>query len=164
VRFTPFDAVGGERPDLALQFRLAELRAGDRVAYASGDAVAPAVERGTVVYRHSGGAIGEGAEARGTTFEQACILLTPTALRDGPDVVLEGALDTSLAPDLVGRANDLAPIAFDDGDRPIVTYGEAAAIDALGRRLELATTVRGGAIVIVVDGAWLAQAAFPVTI
>lgn len=80
------------------------------------------------------------------------------------DLVVEGTFTTpmTLPPN---RAAEHAPLSFRDAaGTAIVEVGSAWAIDATGNRLAIATSFVDGVARHVVPAAWLATAAFPITI
>jgi PKD repeat protein len=163
VRFVPAEA-GVSSDALALGYALRSVRAGDHSFFARESAAQPELERyDTILFRHPGG-VEERYHVRATGIEQTFVIADETHLRSGHDLIVEGALTGALTPDLARRTSDHDPIAFAYQDRVAVTCGTAIAIDARGDRLTLRTTAPEGAMQIIVDGAWLAQAAFPVTI
>jgi len=79
------------------------------------------------------------------------------------DLVIAGQITTRLLCARAGRAHQR--LVFHDGNgRPLVEYGYAFAIDAAGRRFAVDTSFDGEHVVLTVDGAWLAQAQFPLTV
>lgn len=79
------------------------------------------------------------------------------------DLVVEGAIVTALR--AVSRAPAHGPLRFGEVDGAVrVEYGAAFVFDAAGRRAEIATGLDGDTIRLVVPGAWLAEATWPVTI
>jgi hypothetical protein len=79
------------------------------------------------------------------------------------DVVVRGRIDSELRAQPFEDAH--RGITFHDGaGNALVSYGAAIAIDANGARTPVTTGFDGDTIRLTVPGAWLAEAAFPVTI
>ncbi|MBL8900743.1 MAG: hypothetical protein JNM84_24135, partial [Planctomycetes bacterium] len=82
---------------------------------------------------------------------------------DGGDLVVRGAIRTELRAEK--RAAQHAELRFADERGEIaLTYGSAFAIDARGRRLELASSFDGTHLEIRIDAAWLAEATLPLLV
>lgn len=80
------------------------------------------------------------------------------------DLVVCGRVETALRA-AVGIASAHAELSFaDPRGTPLVRYGAAFAVDALGRREPLPTIYDGERITLTVPQAWLARATFPVTV
>lgn len=107
------------------------------------------------------GSIVEVYDVRADGLEQSFVLTHNPAAAG--DLVIRGAITSAL------RTQDAAPahqkLTFIDADgHAIVEYGVAQAFDAAGNRIDVLTGVRGSEITLTVPGAWLAKAAFPVTV
>ena len=79
------------------------------------------------------------------------------------DLVISGRVATRLRAVRTPRGHQKL-LFVDDAGRPILEYGHAFAIDAAGRRVAAETSFDGEQIALTVDGDWLAQASFPVTV
>lgn len=124
------------------------------------DGSAPRHARAEFRYEYRFGVLTEAYDVRTDGLEQTFVLQQRVA--EG-DLVVTGEVATALhgevAPDGGG-----ALLYRDDAGREILTYGRAIAFDARGSRIAVPTTLDGDRISLTVPGAWLAQAAFPVTI
>ncbi len=79
------------------------------------------------------------------------------------DLVVRGEVGTALhAAPVADRHGDV--VFFDAAGDPILTYGAATAVDAQGRSAAMRTRYEGGSFELVLDGAWLASAQFPVVV
>jgi hypothetical protein len=111
-------------------------------------------------YCHPG--ITEAYDVRPEGVEQTFVIHRQPAR--GGELVVIGRLDSELRASASPTATH-GPIALcDETGREVVRYGAAFAVDALGRRLPLTTSCDGARVCLTVPGAWLAAAAFPVTI
>jgi hypothetical protein len=79
------------------------------------------------------------------------------------DLVIRGRITTELHCAATAAAHQ-ALLFRDEQGNPIVRYGEAFAIDALGRRCDVSTAFDGEHVTLTVSAAWLAQAQFPLTV
>lgn len=93
--------------------------------------------------------------------EQSFVIDQPPAGRG--DLVVRGRLDTPLQMPQVDAAHQTLWLR-DALGRAVISYGAATAIDADGTRLALATSIRDGEVTLRVPAAWLASAAFPITV
>ena len=112
-------------------------------------------------YRFDG--VTEAYDVRDDGVEQTFIVARRPA-RAG-DLVVEGRLQTPLlakGPEGAPRHGEL--LFTDARGTPIIRYGAALAIDANGDRTPVTTTLDGDVVRLTVPGAWLAVAAFPVTV
>jgi PKD repeat protein len=155
-----------DREDLAIGLVLRAVRAGEAAVFERGAraAASPRLAAGgrALSYAHAP-EIEERYEALRAGFEQTFVLAGSAALASGADVTLEVAFETTLVP-AERPGGDLKAISFGDGDRAVLTYGEALAIDAAGSRRRVPVRLAGDALEIVLDGAWLAGARFPITV
>ncbi len=89
-------------------------------------------------------------------------------LRERPatsgDVVVRGRITSELIADERGPAHAAIEFRAPATNEVLVRYGCAFAIDARGRKLEIESSFDGESIGLHVPGAWLADAAFPVTV
>jgi len=123
---------------------------------------APAHFRSEWRYEFRWPGLTEAYDVRADGVEQTFVVQRRPAQRG--DLVLTGRVDTALAP-AAAIASAHGPIAFADaGGRELVRYGAAFAVDALGRKLAIATTCAGALVRLTVPEAWLRAAQFPVTI
>jgi hypothetical protein len=142
---------GGDAPPVAATFALRAATAGEQ-PLAVGDAM-PSLAGQRVTYER--GAVRELFDLRTAGIEQMFVL---GALPNRHDLTLDVAVTTSLAHRVDGDAH-----AF-TGAHGGVRYGAALAIDANGRRLDVATTWTGGALRITVPASFLATAALPLLV
>jgi hypothetical protein len=111
-------------------------------------------------YAYVRGGVAEVYDMRPEGIEQSFVI----AERPAPgELVIQGQIDTELRCAAVGPAHQ-ALVFHDHAGVAIVRYGEAFAIDAVGRRTEVATAYDGGTVSLTVAGGWLAQATFPVVV
>ena len=106
------------------------------------------------------GAVVEAYDVRVEGLEQTFVL------RQRPpagDLVVRGRVASDLQP--VGLGGGHQELWFADAaGQPLVGYGAATAVDARGDRRPMQTTVVDGRLELRVDGAWLAEAAYPVVL
>ncbi|MCC7066768.1 MAG: hypothetical protein IT456_28495 [Planctomycetes bacterium] len=106
------------------------------------------------------GAVVEAYDVRVEGLEQTFVL------RQRPpagDLVVRGRVASDLQP--VGLGGGHQELWFaDDAGRPLVGYGAATAVDARGDRQPMQTTFVDGRLELRIDGAWLAEAAYPVVL
>lgn len=107
------------------------------------------------------GLVVEAYDLRRDGLEQTFVLRGAPGGSGGLEI--RGAITTPLHADAVGDAHQALRFCDDQG-RHIVTYGAATAIDARGRRMAMTTRFADGEVVLRLDGAWLATAAFPVVV
>ncbi len=93
-------------------------------------------------------------------LEQYFVLSEP--LPGSGDLILEGALSTTLAPRQQGRLEGAARFPLGGGQE--LHYGPAMAHDAAGRRVAVAISLEQGRVRLVVPGEWLAEALYPVVV
>jgi hypothetical protein len=106
------------------------------------------------------GAVVEAYDVRVEGLEQTFVL------RQRPpagDLVVRGRVASDLQP--VGLGGGHQELWFADAaGRPLVGYGAATAVDARGHRWPMQTTIVDGSLELRVDGAWLAEAVYPVVL
>lgn len=103
----------------------------------------------------------EAYDVRRDGVEQRFVIVSRPARVDDLEIV--GRVDSELS--AAARDPEHAAILFRDAaGRPLVRYGEAFAIDSGGCRTPVRTAYDGSRITLVVDGRWLSDAAFPVTV
>lgn len=93
--------------------------------------------------------------------EQQFLLERPLAVEG--ELRIEGKVDTALAPVHAGRARR-GGTRFEGPDGTAVNYGAVTVIDAAGARLSAAVEAAADSVSIVIDGAWLRAAAYPVLV
>ncbi len=162
VRFVP-EVDGVPRTDLSLGLTVERASAGATVLFERGDSPVAPEARGdaAVVFRH--GKVEERYDVRGHGVEQSFAIASDAGLRAGADLVLAGAIRSSLvaSPD----AGHDGAILFSSSGTGILRYGKATAIDAAGQRIAAPVALDGaGGLTIAVPGAWLATATFPIAI
>ncbi|MBI5849450.1 MAG: hypothetical protein HZB39_00195 [Planctomycetes bacterium] len=151
--------LGASYPEnLPLVWRTRELRAGGRVVVRAEHPRRPDWTATRCEFAHD--RVVEAYDVRDDGIEQTFTIAAP--LGDG-DLEIVGDLRTAL------RAATRAPkhgelIFCGPRGEKLVHYGAATAIDASGRRSPVASGFDGEAIVLVVDGGWLADAAYPVVV
>lgn len=134
------------------------VRVGGQELLGTGD---PVVTQAEYRYEYRHGVVTEAYDVLAEGLEQTFVLLHKPS--QGGDLVITGAVQTALRSK--GRAPAHQALVFTDAaGRAILDYGRAFAIDAKGRRVEVLTGHEAGAISLHVPGAWLATAAFPVTV
>ncbi|MCA8952078.1 MAG: hypothetical protein KDE27_21390 [Planctomycetes bacterium] len=107
------------------------------------------------------GGIVEAWDIRAEGLEQTFVLSARPAATG--DLVITGEIETALV--AAARAAAHAPLVFADAaGTPIASYGAATAIDANGRRRAMTTAFEHGEVTLALDGAWLADAAYPVVV
>jgi hypothetical protein len=107
------------------------------------------------------GGVTEVYEVRTDGLEQMFVVRQRPAA--GGDLVVEGEVFTALR--AAERYPQHAALRFVDGaGNAILDYGAAVAVDANGARTAMTTSYDDGRIRLTLDGAWLAQAAFPLTV
>jgi hypothetical protein len=107
------------------------------------------------------GGIVEAYDVRDEGLEQTFVLRARPAATG--DLIITGAIDTALHA-MGGEAGPQGIVFVDDSGRQILNYGAATAIDARGNSTAMRTTLVDGEISLRLDGNWLANAAFPVTV
>jgi hypothetical protein len=101
----------------------------------------------------------EAYDARHNGVEQTFTLLRPL----GPgDLVITGRVDTLLSCSPTAAAPQ--DLTFHGADGPTIRYGRAVAIDAGGRRADVATAWDGARIRLTLAGGFLRDAAYPVVV
>lgn len=106
------------------------------------------------------GAVVEAYDVRVEGLEQTFVV------RQRPpagDLVVRGRVGTDLQPVGVGGGHQELWFA-DAAGRALVGYGAATAVDARGDRRAMQSTIVDGRLELRVDGAWLAEAVFPVVL
>lgn len=79
------------------------------------------------------------------------------------DLVVRGRIVTPLQVPQIDAAHQALSLC-DQAGHAVISYGAATAIDARGARLSLTTSVSGNEVTLRVPAAWLAGAAFPITV
>lgn len=145
----------------SLRWRTTSVRLGGHElldAVRGGDVAAPITSDWRCEYRF--GALTEAYDVLAGGLEQTFVLHERPA--DG-DLVIRGAVTTGLCADEVEPV--CRSLTFRDAEgRELIAYGRATAIDAVGRRCDVATGFAGGAITLTVPGEWLAEAVLPVVV
>ncbi len=158
VAFVP--VLGESAPrNLPLRWASTEVRVGTQILEAGSRGI---VERGPwrISFRVADGVV-EAYDVRDDGVEQTFVL--ERRLAHAGDLVIRGRLDSELRADDGAFAH--AAIDFRDASgRDVVRYGAATVIDATGARLPMQSRHVDGVIELVVPGAWLANAAYPVVV
>jgi hypothetical protein len=148
------DAVGCA----ALAFRVTSLRIGGHELHDA--ARTPTMQWTATRYEYEHGTFVAAYDVRAEGVEQTFVVPRPTGELHG-DLVVSLHVDGALAP----RANDDGGIAFVDALGNVrVTATAPVAIDANGVRRAMRTEVDGATVRYRCDAAWLARAAWPVTV
>lgn len=116
--------------------------------------------QGSWRYEYRYDAITEAYDVRHEGLEQTFVLRSKPA---NGDLVICGQVTTQL------RAENVAPALqsltfYDDAQRAIIKYGQAIAFDAVGNRVDVATSYNNGAITLTVPASWMEQAVLPITV
>ncbi|TAJ16148.1 MAG: hypothetical protein EPO68_11565, partial [Planctomycetota bacterium] len=158
VEITP--PLGQDAPrSLPLVFALESIDLGaTRVLTASG-AVEPVQDGQSARYVHGGGIV-ERYDARVDGLEQSFVL--DERPQGAGDLVVRGRASTELVPEAKGAGLFFRAAGL-DGDRGL-EYGGVTGIDANGRRMPGSVTWLGDAIELRLPAAFVATAAFPLTI
>jgi len=148
---------GGQQPTLA--WRTESIRAGSKTLCVP--SFAAALAAGPHVVEARGDDVVERYEIRADGVEQSFVIRRRP--EQAGDLVIEGVVTTELATPPVAPANRSLAF-FDRSGRHVVTYGAATVIDAAGATQEVATSFADGRVRLHVSGAFLARAAYPVTV
>ena len=106
------------------------------------------------------GSLVEAYDVREDGLEQTFVL----AERSGAgDLVIAGGITTGLRPRPADPGHH-GIVYVDELDRPILGYGAATAIDAMGNTLPLVTAVDDGTLTLRVPAQWLANATYPIVV
>lgn len=107
------------------------------------------------------GGVVEAYDVRLEGLEQTFVLRARPAAAG--DLVLRGAVTTALHAAAVEAAHQ-ALTFHDEAGVPIVTYGAAVAVDALGKRAAMTTTFAHGIVELRLAADWLQRATFPIVV
>lgn len=107
------------------------------------------------------GGVVEAYDVRAEGLEQTFVIRQRPAILG--DLEVRGSITTALHAAATAAAHQ-AIVFHDDAGKPILTYGAATAVDARGRRQPMTTRHEGGQMVLHLDGAWLADATFPIVV
>jgi len=159
---TFYPRVARDRTNQPLRWRTRSIRSGPcELLPAASVAAAPAPRATGFRVEIDHGAAIETYEATAEGVEQSFLVHRPERLAGDLEIV--GEVSSSLR--AAARAPAHAPLAFSDpAGTPVVSYGAATAIDACGRRLPMTSAFADGRITLRVPAAWLATAAWPVTV
>ncbi|MBL8896558.1 MAG: hypothetical protein JNM84_02970 [Planctomycetes bacterium] len=157
VAFFPLRGEAGE--NMPLRWTTRSVRVGGKeLLNASAEAYAEHSDWRYVLHH---GALDERYDVRREGVEQSFVLHAKPA--HSGDLVIEGALETALVPSASEPAHRPLEFHLADGT-PLVTYGSALAIDAAGRTTPVLTSIANGAIRLQLEGAWIAEASFPLVV
>ncbi|MBK9385784.1 MAG: hypothetical protein IPN34_13320 [Planctomycetes bacterium] len=158
--FELFPALGTTRASSApLRWRTRSIAIGEHELARDAAAAPRRLDDRTVVFEHE--LWTERYEIRPEGVEQLFLLAERPDAHG--DLVIRGAIETPLQ--AAARARQHAEIVFrDEAGAALVSYGAALAYDAGGRTIAMPSSFQEGEIALHLDGAWLAQASFPVTI
>lgn len=112
-------------------------------------------------YTYVLGNVREVYDVRADGVEQSFVIAQRPAAAG--DLVICGRIDSELRCAPVAAAHQ-ALVFRDLAGNAIVRYGEAFAIDALGRRTGVATTYDGDTVMLTVAATWISTAQFPITV
>lgn len=151
------------QPDLSFHFQLKAIRSGQEFYLDEADrnSTRPVTAGNEIAYPRGRG-ITEVYQALDSGVEQLFVLeqnLHPA----GESLFITGEVMTGLTPESPTLRTSRG-IIFYAGDNPIVRYGAATAIDALGRQWRAELELDGDQLSIILDSAWLRQAAYPVIV
>ncbi|MCA8975722.1 MAG: hypothetical protein KDC98_13450 [Planctomycetes bacterium] len=158
--FTFYPLVGDLGPNQPLRWRTASVHRGE---HALVDGTAPAPDPVTsdwrCEYRH--GVVTEAYDVLAAGVEQTFVLAVRPA--GSGDLVITGEITTALqAEPRTARHGEIEFAASFCG--PLVRYGKATVVDAGGDRAPVRTAFDGERITLIVDGAFLDSAAYPITV
>ena len=155
-------AVGDEDNAESWRWRTLSVRIGGRDLVTPADLARPTHVRADHRYEYHYPAIIEAYDVRVEGVEQTFVL--DRRIAGGGNLEVTGEIETALravdTPAAVQR-----PLAFTDSSgRERIRYGVALAIDAFGRERAVRSRFDSGRVTLTLDGDWLADAAYPVTI
>jgi hypothetical protein len=160
--FVFYPLLGKDHPEnLPLRWTTERVRVGGLVLADGG--ARPEHHRQAWRYEYRYGTVTEAYDVRADGVEQSFVVHVRPACAG--DLVVEGRFATRLSPaaSLVQAAH--AALTFADAaGQPLVRYGKAFAIDALGRSTPVTTGFDGARVQLTVPAAWLEHAAFPVVV
>lgn len=149
--------------DQKFDFELKSISSGSLFYLADADRKnSPPVKEGNVVFYPRPLGITEVYQALDSGVEQLFILeqnLNPP----GKNFLITGEVTTNLRAESP-RLRSSRGITFYSGNAPVIRYGAAKVIDAMNRELRAELELEGNQLSIVIDSAWLRQAAYPVTV
>jgi hypothetical protein len=157
--FTFYPVLGAAWPaNLPLAWRTRSIQSGSQELV---EGARPAVHHAgwRVELRYAG--VTEVYDLRADGVEQSFVFARRPETRG--DLVIAGAITTELACAPVTERHGALTFHAGDGT-PIVRYGEAFAIDAAGKRTDVATSFDGATIRLHVPDAWLAAAIYPIVV
>ena len=158
--FTFYPYLGPDYPEnLPFAWRNTRVQIGNQVLVAEGATPQHSHSDYRYEYRHAG--VTEAYDVRIDGVEQTfTISQKPTA---SGALVIRGDVQSKLRAAAVASAHQ--KLTFKDAEnKDHVVYGEAYAIDALGKKTTVATAFDGSTITLTVDAATVANAAYPLTI
>lgn len=158
MTFVPY--LGADYPhNQPFAWRTTAVRHGDEALLRNGETCER--QQGQLQYRYQYGRFTEVYDVRAEGLEQSFVVPRPAA--GGGDLVVEGRIDTGLRAGAKGAAHQALQFVDEQGQM-ILTYGEAYAIDAAGRKTGITTQLADDRITLTVPATWLADATWPVTI
>ncbi len=145
-----------------VQWRTTSVRLGDVDLLSAGEPVDVWHDDWRLEYRSR--LVAERYDVRAEGVEQSFVVAQPP--RGRGDLVITGQWRSALTPvrDAVPARAPAALRFVDRSGLEVVRYGRAIAIDAGGRRIDVATVLDGDSIRLVVPAAWLERARWPVTV
>lgn len=111
-------------------------------------------------YRFDG--LTETYDVRGDGVEQSFVIAHRPA--SAGELVITGRIDTQLTAPVTAAAAKTAIVFHDAKGDPLVSYGEAVAIDAAGHRFDVLTAFDGARVRLSVPAAAVADATFPLVV
>ncbi len=158
MTFVPY--LGADYPhNQPLSWHTTAVRHGDEQLLGSAETCQR--QQGQLQYRYQFGRFTEIYDVRAEGLEQSFVITRPAA--GGGDLVVEGRIDTALRATATGAAHQALQFVDEQGQL-IMTYGEAYAIDAHGRKTNITTHLSGDKITLTVPATWLTDATWPVTV
>lgn len=157
--YTFYPVLGEAYPEnLPLAWRTARIAVGDRVLVDATTPARPSYTDWRYELRYP--TVTEAYDVLAAGVEQTFVLHQPAG---AGDLVIEGSITTRLRAAMAPAGHQSLSFADTQG-RELVRYGRAFAIDAGGRRLELATAFDAERVELRVPSAWLASATYPVVV
>ncbi|MEZ5964054.1 MAG: hypothetical protein R3F56_09440 [Planctomycetota bacterium] len=154
--FVFYPRMGEGKPNRPLRWTTASVTAGGRDLLDANKRPAQAATAWR--YTYDFGNVVEAYDVSREGIEQTFVLEQPVV----DDVVIRGRIRTDLQADMLPASHQA--VVFTEHGQPLVSYGAATAVDALGQRLAVTTAHFDDWVELRVPGAWLAGAAFPVIV
>jgi len=160
LRFTRQDVPWAGQGEIVVEFALSGVRLGQRALSLTKAEVG--VEENRASAERLAGLREEYAFLDGAV-KQSFTLSRSLGVRAGEDVAIEGTFSAAgLRP--LYRSDREGIVFLDASGREVLAYGGALVRDALGRQVFARLILEGERVSIVVPGAWLAEATYPVVV